>query len=507
MGFSSKTEGRTGSLLTRVFACAALFATLLAGGLYRLDAPSDEGVVYEAVCRQVLSNTTEGRQALVSSAWWPPLPTLLRLPVAALADVDAGPLASAIVSGLFGAFILLLVNRAFRDWNVGPLRFLLLIALVAWPPFLKACFDGSSTTTAVYLAVLVAFSLVQWIATRNLRFLIYVAFGTALLCVTSFEMIPWVLLVFGLVVVDQVVRGTSRWYKEAVFILALFPTIYVVGLWWLMNWLIMGQGGYFYRALFAGARAGLSVSWAAMPDGFDVAAVALCACLLMAAWRQKARGGAYLAVLGVAPLAFALWLVSHDLVWSRGPLLASVFPLTLLVGGLAIGLMRQHMRLATSLLSLIPFGMALAALSTALADGSLMAAGNMALKIREESYSLAPRIERHVRDRSPYASVFVCGYDGFRFLPGRAEPVFISAMDFDFQKARSDYPGHDLYMLVHKPVGRSRMDSIHWKFNGMYAVGAGNALYDGDWGDWRLFEIVQAPREHRERKKGMELTP
>jgi hypothetical protein len=70
--------------------------------------------------------------------------------------------------------------------------------------------------------------------------------------------------------------------------------------------------------------------------------------------------------------------------------------------------------------------------------------------------------------------------------------VFISVLDFDLEKAKKDYRGYALYVLVRRPVGRSAEDSIHWKYDRIYDFGAQGALYDSDWGDWRLFEIIQA---------------
>jgi hypothetical protein len=106
---------------------------------------------------------------------------------------------------------------------------------------------------------------------------------------------------------------------------------------------------------------------------------------------------------------------------------------------------------------------------------------------------LLPRIERHVAGSDRPVKIFVCGYDSFLLLGARPGPLFVHSLDFNFDKAREDWVGHDLYVLVHRPSGRSGTDSIHWRFDGMYDLGGRSTLYDGDWGDWRLFEIIQAP--------------
>ena len=90
--------------------------------------------------------------------------------------------------------------------------------------------------------------------------------------------------------------------------------------------------------------------------------------------------------------------------------------------------------------------------------------------------------------------MFVAGFEGLLLLGVKDAGVFLPSLDFDFSKAKNDYHGHRLYLMVRRPVGRSAADSIHWKYGGAYAFGGDWTLYDGDFGDWRLFEIIQAPR-------------
>lgn len=66
------------------------------------------------------------------------------------------------------------------------------------------------------------------------------------------------------------------------------------------------------------------------------------------------------------------------------------------------------------------------------------------------------------------------------------------ALDFNFNRAVADYRGHHLFLLVHKPEGRSAMDSVHWKFDAIYELGDRATLYEDDFGPWRLYEIIQA---------------
>lgn len=104
-------------------------------------------------------------------------------------------------------------------------------------------------------------------------------------------------------------------------------------------------------------------------------------------------------------------------------------------------------------------------------------------------------IHDRVESQTAFARVYVCGYAAFPLLDGIDDPLFLRELDFDFNRARLDYEGHTLFLLVPKPEGRAATESIHRKFPGIYTAGFANTLHTGDWGRWRLFELVDKPRE------------
>ena len=85
-----------------------------------------------------------------------------------------------------------------------PLRYLVLAGLLASPSFLPGCLDGSSATTVAYFALMTLYGLVEWVATRRLRHLIYLAFGAALLILTCLHMTLLLFVVFALLRLHQV---------------------------------------------------------------------------------------------------------------------------------------------------------------------------------------------------------------------------------------------------------------------------------------------------------------
>jgi hypothetical protein len=477
-----------------VFAAAASCAKNVSGAT----------LMYEAICRELMNNTMEGRQALVSSAWWPPLPVLLMIPFVALQAPGSCPLASFLVSALFGAAALYVFERTLRDCMLGWSRFPMVLALAANPFFLDACINGSSQTTVMFFAVLVAHSLVQWVMFGKLRFLVHLGIGSALLLTANFEMIIWLLVVFALLTVDVIRSEESRQKKEAILILALLPTAYTLGLWFLMNRLIMGDALYFARSFLSVFHAPAARSVAVVEIPFAhyltcwVSVVALVVSIV-----RKNRDGVFMGMMAIAPMVLALFLASRGALQSS-PILYCMYPLAVLAVAYSAEKQGPDLHLpeigtaplvGPYLLSLVPI--ALTVVTIAMSRGAVAAAAGLSeqaevTRLSRDRKEVLPSIARDVMSRSRYSKVYVCGYDSLLMVGPDANPLFVRSLDFNFDKAKSDYPGYALYVLVHRPAERSAMESVHWKYAGIYNFGGTGALYDSDWGDWRLFEIIQA---------------
>lgn len=483
-------SGRT----VRVWLVALTVTLYVAGGLQHLDALSREAVVCEGVCRELLSKTTEGRQALVSSVWWAPMPFLLRLPFAALTSTQVLPLASLLVSALFGAVSLLFLERVLDAWKVPAVRWTMVLAVAIHPAYVSRCCDGSSGTTVVFLALVCAYGLVRWVARRQLRYLVYLSLAAALMVVTSFEMWPWLLVMYALMLIDLAAMATSRQHKEAITIMAFLPVAYAIGLWSLMNWLIMGDGLYFLRSLWAGVGSWQEVRGAAVTfSGVHLLVAVISVLTLVAAAQGRHLGGVFMGVVGLSPILVMNFLASRRLFWAPTAWEYTVFPLFVMV----VGYMREFPSVISGRLKAAAAWLPAALTLVTLATGSSTdlspsgTDGGYAAVLAERNQWL-PKIERHVRAQTPYVKVFVCGYDSFFLLGRDAPPTFVHSLDFNFYRAKEDYTGHVLYLLVHRPAGRSAMDSIHWKHDRIFSLGSRETLYDGDWGNWRLFEIIQA---------------
>jgi hypothetical protein len=353
------------------------------------------------------------------------------------------------------------------------------------------------------LLVLSLYSVTSWVHRRRLLDLVWFAFGSALLLGTGYEMSGWVLAAVGVVAIEEWRRRVSAAEKRAVLLVALLPLIYMAALWILMCWLIMGDPLYAMRSLMAaGPGPGSALI---LPDliWWSYACLAmLVGWMLVLALRGHDRGGVCLAVLGLALPGAAGLMAWREQLWDAAPLLLSLLPAAVLALGHWLANREQGVTahgggsstrqgrrsVGVWLLACLPLILA-DVVPLALSGGSSRSAAASSDALQSP---WLPELERHIRRQTPFAKVFVCGFESFALLQTRTSLIFEHALDFNSEKSKRDYHGHVLYVLVPRPEQRNAMESIQWKNRNIYVQGGRDALYDSDWGNWRLFELIQA---------------
>ncbi len=488
---------RAGKLSLLPLAALALAAFGAAAWVGADSVPlAPDAAIREALCRRIALGVTEGRQGLVSSAWFAPLPTLLRLPFVFLLPDSLAGLPSRLVSLAFGLLTLAALGRTAWRWAGSLPAALIVLGLAAHPAFLTACLDGGDATTAACFTLLCAASWVRWALEDRLTHLVLMSLAAALLVLTRFELLAWAAVGFAFVLLHEAAAPRLPAQRQALLILGLLPWAYGVSLWVLGNWLIMGDALYFLRGIpfiqaapdrpFPSPAFPIANPGWWMPLLFPVF-------LLPATLLKREFAGLALALLAGAAIALAAGLDTLACLWDAPVILLPGLTLAFLALARLAGqapVRRPSIRLAVAafapLLPLVLLAMQPAAWPS----------GPAGLPpLREENRALLAGIREKIADRLPFARVYVCGYDSFPALDSGADPLFLRELDFDFQRARREYKGHALFLLVPKPDGRNASESIHRKFPGIYAAGFANTLYTGDWDRWRLFELVDKPRE------------
>ena len=471
-------------LLTGAVTPVVLAAALLAFARLH-DAAWEPGAQVAGLCRELLAGTTEGRQALFGSCWVAPLPVLVYLPFAWLLPEPAAGWAAFFAAWLF---VFWTVREAVKATGQSGWRILFAQVAIAAMMAVSGQPQALQIATALTagLMLLAAASLADWAAYRRLRDVVATGASGAFLMLCGFPVFGPAGLAVLLVPLAACGHRETRSRFQAWLLLGGLPLVYAVGVWLLLNRLILGDALFFLRSLHYLVPALLPFLGALLLPGLLVLPA------LAVTWFCDARSE----TPGSGPVAASALLVSFPLVliatvevlerfgvdWNR----MTLYVCALAVLMIALARLRQPVyRLALSLALFVW-------LSTLWLGGGAAAPSPAA-----ERGQLCREVEAYVNARTPYGRVFVLGYAGLDLLRGYAGERLEPNMDLHVGALRRAYKGQDLYLLVPRPEGPVRAESVFWKHPDVYELGGDRLLYAATFGTWRLFQVVSAPTQEQ----------
>ena len=465
--------------------------------------------VLQGVCRELLSGSTEGRQALAGSCWFGPLPILVSTFFAWFDRLHgATPLALAMTSWCGWSLALYRLGRV-----VSACRTTRLMAQLAAALGIAACGGALNPAVALpaWLGVMAAGSCADWAATRRMGALATLGFALGALALCGMCLSGWVVLVMVTLAGVTLLAADVRRRLAAVLVLGWLPLLYALAVWSLLNWLLLGHPLFFVRPLFAAH----ALAWHGWDDSGSIVArliVVFGATAIALAAVRRRPDGAVLGVLGLGAWVWAHVLAGCSAGWAAG----AAVPLALFLGVAAVartvvppakpapagapasGGREQAPPAWRPRMAVAVAGVVMLALAAGVWRDVRQTTvdDRLAVERRTERRQAAvfQSVSTYVQEHTPYGRVFVCGYEGMGLLCNRSpESRLIPNMDLHVGELRGQYHGQHLFVLVHRPEGRAATDSIHWRFPGAYRHGLERTLYARDFGEWRLFEVVGAP--------------
>ena len=173
---------------------------------------------------------------------FPPLDTLMFLPLAIVKSLATSLVALPLTSAFFAALTIVFLDRALARCSLPALmRYPLLIAFALNPLF--AFYAGNGMAEAVYLSALALtlYALVGWFTTRQPRFLVAAGIALSMLVLTRYSFVYWAALVTIAVVVAIASRRHADSEDEGAMIALLAPTVYALTIWVFFNSVIAGD--------------------------------------------------------------------------------------------------------------------------------------------------------------------------------------------------------------------------------------------------------------------------
>ncbi|MBI3980281.1 MAG: hypothetical protein HY331_19065 [Chloroflexi bacterium] len=187
---------------------------------------------------------------------WPPLPSLLQLPILPLLRAIGYPeLAAAAVSALAGAGLLALLSALLGSLGLTGRTRLLWLALVQFHP--QIWFLSASGLSEIPLMFFLALALLAFLKMpAGVAPATFLGLSLAGAFLVRYEAIGFIAALF-------VAVGIQRWPPwrnweaalEGRLLSALAPPVYTIFVWVVLNWMMMGDPLYFQRSVYSLAAA------------------------------------------------------------------------------------------------------------------------------------------------------------------------------------------------------------------------------------------------------------
>ena len=412
---------------------------------------SREAAVRSWVGIDLLAGAVKGRQGLIGSLKWAPLPTLLLLPVVKIPALGTSGLGAAVVAALISAFTVMLLNIWWTRFGVPrALRFPLLVLYQMCPPVLAAVLTGRSTVLMLLILMAGAYFLGSWLRTLDVRSLAYLGVLGGLAIVTLY-LSAVIVVLMAVVIVVRVWRVRTPSYRPATLLIYLIPCLYTAALWFTANWLIMGDPVFFLRGIATEERFLAEITELDL-DGYLYLMPLL---ILAAGWvatrgrrRRSARAASVLVTAVLLLAIFAVPYVTEYVMMDRRPTY---------------------------------FGR------------------------NEAQLARIDEILSYLDHVHPEAKVFVCGYTAYQFI-ARTEhrDRFVHLMSVDLARIERETRGQELYFLVPRPYGVYRWEDVNLRLPRLFDDYVDMSVTSDhlemrfmlgrlgeEWPDWHLIRVVR----------------
>ncbi|MBN1918603.1 MAG: hypothetical protein JW889_11905 [Verrucomicrobia bacterium] len=500
---------QSAAYLAALFVIAlAAFVGLAAWLVYGVGYLAPEAAVRAGIATDLLDGLARGREATICSVWWTPLPTLAQLVFAGIPDWVESGFAGCLLSALGGAVLCFYVARVFLDSGFGKWTSAAAALLCAANPWVAlAAGSGGSQPWVLALVTAALFYFRRWTGAQSLHTLVCTSICLALLPVIAHQSTLYVLVVFGAALLSMVfVRGFGLSKIEGTVMLAVSPVVYMVGLWFLFNWLLMGNFVYFLKGVYVQpVEVAATTPLAALPGWLggvfqrEAAANVLGEMMLIAPLLPVAAVAGVMALVvrrKLLPLVvfglLACMPLFHAFMGHRGQSfgrhddLIIAVPLSLFLLAHSVGALRRQAAARLPVGAWAPVT-AVVVVAGVLAFAALPAqrgampiaftGGAPYATVAEDETAEARAIVEALERKDPDVRVAVFGFEGYRFMraldaggsPG--DERFLHYVNWDFGLINHNTRGKALYLLVPKPEGAAQFDDVNVRFPTLYTEG------------------------------------
>ncbi|MEN9934301.1 MAG: hypothetical protein RLZZ387_880 [Chloroflexota bacterium] len=463
---------------------------------------------------------------------WPPLFSLLQLPIFPLLRLaDLSYLAGIVLSSIFGAGTIVLLNRLGTFAEIPrAIRLPVVVLFGLHPTILLYAATGMTEISLCFFMVAAAVVLLRWVSSDSRHTLLMsVGLALALALLVRYESLPLLAAVYGIVVLVTLLKPGQTWRAkrtalEAVSITVLTPGVYALTIWILVNWLIMGDPLYFYRGPYIKITASEQFQapveqvtgqlWGAtlyalerIQAQFVLFVPLLIAGIAIAVWRRSLRPLIPL-LLPLSLIAFHIYFRYSSFGWYRfyiyavpGAVVAFFWLLTFLRDQPAKRVALQVAMIAGLVVSMPITTRAMSNPELGKEEWTFMDAiysGGTAPQEETRSFAIQREVAEYIDQRRIEGPILLDTVSGFGIVLFSDQPrQFVITQNRDFETALLDPVGQGIRWVLVPNANTSDgyYELILKTYPKIWEGGVPWARLERDFGAWRLFRVTSGEED------------
>ena len=453
---------------------------------------------------------------------WAPLPTILQLPLVLIPWLRYKGLSSNVVTALCGAgaaMVLMLLLRRVQMPNV--LRWLFVLVFIFNPVIAFYSSNGMSEMVLILCVLFVSYFYLRWHETRgNWVYLTGCSIAASFAFLARYDAAFFVaILTFAVALQSFVWYSETPYVTESSILMFGAPIAYVVFLWILSNWVIMGDPLFFARSTYSNAgqigyqltllpwllpikgnleaslQAGLIQTWNLFPP-FIVLSIVMAAIIV---WKRSLL---WLSLLGVA---WSLTLFSiMNLYAGQSALFLRYFitciPMTFV---LAIGILQSitRWRGLVSMLLIILFAVSAISSLEAMRNATEWGQWNdvFVQALLEDKPAKAWAEEQELVDyilKNTKGRILVDDFQGYRIIFFTGQPErFITPGDSVFPLFLREPYGNVNYILTSRFALEGTLNQVNIALPNLYPEGGSWVQLEKEIWVWKLYRVIGSPNQ------------
>ena len=462
---------------------------------------------------------------------WPPFPTLISLPLAAIKPLNLYGFVGNLMSALFLSISCVFLNRIFNFFNLGLiLRIGLILLFILNPMILLYGANGMSEIIAIAFFVATIFYFLSYLKSGNIGYIIGTSLAASIAVMTRYEMAALIPMIMIVLIVNKVRKFKKLNRKlfpliERDLLLFGVPVVFVVALWIFANWAIMHNPFYFVNSIYSNTSQSsqlVDTSSYYKDISHNISAsfnyviqrviILFPAFLLFAAIliTKIMRRQTWIFVLAVLSLPLSLLLFHMFLLFSGQSFgwlrfFIYIIPSSFILCAFILSYYRDS-KFYKLLVGLSVVLILLSGISSYLTMSNVNFGKEEHRAVRAvttqntnglEDYSYAKNLEiaNYLNSNIKGDKILVDDFTGFSivYLSGNSN-MFVETIDTDFKEVLSNVKTDDRvqYLLVHRHGGLGDLDAVNIMYPTMFENGANFAVLVKDFGTWRLYKKINS---------------